>query len=270
MENTGDLLFDKKSKKYFLVQNGKAHGPLTAQDIFSQIQSHQASLVDFLFCEPWTDYKRIYEVEPFSELLPAKPAQSTIARLTTKPAASNPKPTLPPPQTAISYYLYYNRSQYGPFSLAELEHVLNSHKITDSVYLWCAGWSEWKNIRELPEFAKLLPSAAKKPSAQERRRSPRKPLVAKLFLSNDKDVVIAVCRDISIGGMQVLTDRIPGEVGQTLKLNVSPADAKKVKGFVAEGEIVRILEDRRGFSFRFTKLSTDAKNAIVEYLEKNN
>ena len=47
--------------------------------------------------------------------------------------------------------------------------------------------------------------------------------------------------------MQALTDRVPGAVGTTLRLNVSPSDAKTVKGFVAEGEIVRVLEDGRGF-----------------------
>jgi c-di-GMP-binding flagellar brake protein YcgR len=92
--------------------------------------------------------------------------------------------------------------------------------------------------------------------------------VARLFLSNDKEVVVAVCRDVSIGGMQVLTDHVPGEVGTVLKLNVSPAqDSKAVKGFVAEGEIVRVLEDGRGFSFRFTRLSEDARKAIGAYVK---
>ena len=79
-------------------------------------------------------------------------------------------------------------------------------------------------------------------------------------------MIIAVCRDISIGGMQVLTDRVPGPVGSKLKLNVSPGDPSKVKGFVAEGEIVRVLEDGRGFSFRFRKITEEARRTIEKYI----
>ena len=67
--------------------------------------------------------------------------------------------------------------------------------------------------------------------------------------------------------MQVLTDRIPGAVGSRLKLNVSPSGEKAVEPFVAEGVIVRILEDGRGFSFRLEQISDQARAAIQKYIE---
>jgi hypothetical protein len=68
--------------------------------------------------------------------------------------------------------------------------------------------------------------------------------------------------------MQVLTDQVPGPVGTKLKLNVSPAGkGKKLDAFIAEGEIVRILEDGRGYSFRFTQLAPAARKSIESYIQ---
>ena len=39
------------------------------------------------------------------------------------------------------------------------------------------------------------------------------------------------------------------------------------EAFMATGRVVRILEDGRGFSFRFEKLSPKAKRAIEEYVK---
>ena len=73
-----------------------------------------------------------------------------------------------------------------------------------------------------------------------------------------------MARDISIGGMQVLSDFLPSKVGSRLKLNISPPEPTSAAfvPFVAEGLVVRILEDRRGFSFRFDELSANARQII--------
>jgi UDP-N-acetylenolpyruvoylglucosamine reductase len=91
-------------------------------------------------------------------------------------------------------------------------------------------------------------------------------------MANEQSVIVGVCRDISIGGLQVLTEKIPGSVGAKIKMNISPsADAfgKAIAPFVAEGVIVRILEDGRGFSFRFEKLPEKSRQAIESYIESS-
>jgi hypothetical protein len=72
--------------------------------------------------------------------------------------------------------------------------------------------------------------------------------------------------------MQVLTDEIPGGVGTELRLNISPPDLlhpdpkRTVEPFVARGQIVRLLEDGRGFSFRFTALGASARQIIEKHV----
>lgn len=296
MENTTPFLFDDVEPKYFLAYKGKAIGPLTAQEIYQRIQKGEIGLLNYVWKEGWTDWKSVKDEQEFSVLIPQKPSSAAIAAIKQKLQ----KKKAPEPQAAIDddkkYYLYFSRTQYGPFSKKELAHVLSSHKLDRNAYLWTQGWTNWKRVSELEEFASFFPPAlpggdaeehetqpkirpssrtvskkekSRKIDASEKRGGPRKPLVARLFLHNDQDVIVAVCRDISVGGMQVLTDRVPGEVGSRIKLNVSPGgSASKVQSFVAEGEIVRVLEDGRGFSFRFTKINDDARKAIKKYIDE--
>jgi hypothetical protein len=310
MENTSSFLFDNVDEKYFLAIKGKAVGPLTAQEVYERIQAGEAGLLHYFWTEGWSEWKRVCDEQEFAVLVPQKPSTASIEYIRQKLKSKKPPaPSAVVESEARNYYLYFNATQYGPFSRTELDHVVRTHKLAERpgmlAYLWTPGWANWKRMSELPEFAEFFervppPPAERatgpvvgslkkktkktgtiektigvkvKPSAgidqTDKRNAPRRPLVARLFLHNDQDVIIAVCRDISVGGMQVLTDRIPGPVGSKVKLNVSPGDAGKVKGFVAEGEIVRVLEDGRGFSFRFSKITDDARKAIAKYIKSD-
>jgi hypothetical protein len=105
----------------------------------------------------------------------------------------------------------------------------------------------------------------------EQRKTPRAPLVAKIIMAAGEAVSVALCRDISIGGMQVLTDNLPGQVGAKIKMNVSMTGGgpggKRIGPFTAQGVVVRILEDGKGFSFRFEKLGDSARKAIEQYID---
>ena len=66
--------------------------------------------------------------------------------------------------------------------------------------------------------------------------------------------------------MQVLTEHVPGGVGTAIRMNVTPPQDSGIHPFVAQGVVVRVLEDQRGFSFRFIEISDDAKKAIESYI----
>ncbi len=320
MENTSPFLFDNIDEKFFLALKGRAVGPLTAQEVFDKFKTGEVGLLHYFWRDGWNDWKRVCDDREFAVLVPQKPTTASIDHIREKLEGKKKKSTTAPVADdgeTKNYYLYFNSSQYGPFSKNELIHVMKSHKLGRSAYLWMPGWPNWKRLSEIAEFSALMAPAAPLPElentggtrgseprvfkkrksgktgkiertkdsiertmgvqmssdagidASNKRGAPRRPLVARLFLHNDKEVIIAVCRDISVGGMQVLTDRIPGPVGSMIKLNVSPGDPSKVKGFVAEGEIVRVLEDGRGFSFRFRKITEEARRAIEKYINSD-
>jgi hypothetical protein len=140
--------------------------------------------------------------------------------------------------------------------------------------------SGWQKLRSIDEFAEVLDESPLKPEKPpkpektakpaERRKTPRFPRLARSMMAAGGKVFSGLCRDVSVGGMQLLTAEIPGPVGTRIKLNISaPAGADgSIESFVAEGVIVRELEDGKGFSFRFEKLPAEGRKAIEAYVSQ--
>jgi hypothetical protein len=286
MENTGKVLFKDDSQQWFVALGTRWIGPMPASDVYAKIVSQEISWAHFIWRKGQKAWARACDVPEFQIAAPSAPPSSLKEQViersqaTTKPAASR----MPPPPSekndldAKIWFLHMNDTQYGPFSTPEIENMLTAGRITSRHYLWKEKMANWERVEKIAQFKLFLPATptAKSATPENKRSAPRKPLIAKILLANDKTLVSAVCRDISIGGMQVLTDRAPGEVGEKIKLNVSPAETGKAstaqssfRPFVAEGVIVRMLEDGRGFSFRFDKISEAAKKSISAYVLSN-
>ncbi|NBU19948.1 DUF4339 domain-containing protein [bacterium] len=279
MENSGQFLFKDDSACWYIAQGEKWVGPLRASDVYAMIQDHQISWVHYVWKKGQSGWNRVCEVKPFQEYAPTQPKPKV------KPSV---KPAVESSDYHKKWFLHYNDSQFGPFSQAEVIRFLQIGKINPRVHAWAQGMANWQRIESIselsshtekkdvspPSFQKTKGSSHSEGGAhfsgQEQRSSPRRPLLAKMILSDDQSVIIGMCRDISVGGMQVLTDEAPVKVGTLIKLNVSPSTNEtgpNIPPFVAEGKVVRILEDGRGFSFRFTKLSDTARKSVEIYIE---
>lgn len=297
MENTGKILFGQDTTpKWFVAMGDQSVGPMTAAEVYDKIRAGEITWVHFVWTEGQGQWSRICDTPTFQIAVPKAPTQRPAP-----PAAPAKKAPPPPVQEPRPWYLYYNDTQFGPFSSVEVDRYLRIGKINGRVHAWKDGMEGWARLEAIPEFQDAVGESGKARSGQavareaaaqqfaldapagavEKRTDPRFPLVARLLVADAEatSVTVALCRDISVGGMQVLTDRIPGPVGTHLKLNVSPAagaaakkaGAKKtarvtIEPFVAEGEVVRILEDGRGYSFRFKKLSEKSRKAIEKYI----
>ena len=283
MENSGPFLFKDDSVCWYVAEGEQWTGPMKASEVYEMIQNHQISWVHFVWKKGQPGWQRVCEVAPFEEYAPSQSQPKS-------------KPTDQPPQPAFQgerkWFLHYNESQFGPFSHTEVVNSLRIEKITPRVHAWCQGMVNWERIERIAEFqgvgqgTEVIPPQFRKSKKaaqndsfvqgqqydQQQRIHPRRPLVAKMILSDDQSVILGVCRDISMGGMQVLIDEAPVKTGILIRMNVSPSTNETgptISPFVAEGKVVRILEDGRGFSFRFTKLSDTAKKSIETYIESN-
>ena len=317
MENTGKALFeDDSSPQWFIALGEQWMGPLSAQDIYDKILSHELTWAHFVWREGQSDWKRICETPTFQAAVPGAPARGVQQKVREIAAAPQVKeaqtgrqrrPGATKPGAASVeerlWFLYYNDAQFGPFSEEEIARFLRIGKIHGRVYAWKDGLPDWERLEKIGSFDEAVSESERVRSSSpgssapapqfvpgqettrtrdvtsapeersEQRKAPRSPMVARILLAHEKDqsVNVAICRDISIGGMQVLTDRVPGPIGTRIKLNVSPPGegvGASFRPFVAQGVIVRILEDGRGFSFRFERLRADAKRAIEEYIEQ--
>lgn len=276
MENTEKVHFDDETPQWYIALSDHWIGPMTSSDVYEKIQANEITWAHFVWKPGQSEWKRICDIKTFQTAVPQSPPKAMKEEIkeASKPTIKKAQPrgkaqTPPPPGMAThkKWFLFYGDTQYGPFAEDEVERLLRIEKINGKVFAWSDGMSNWTPIEKITELSKAMKSVkGKSPVKIELRNAPRKPLVAKILLANEKNVSVAMCRDVSIGGMQVLTDQIPGAVNSHVKLNVTPVGEGGIEPFVAEGVIVRLLEDRRGFSFRFDHLSDAAKKAIENYI----
>ena len=254
MENTAKPVFNDDSAEFFLPKGEGFQGPFRPSEIHARLLAKELSWVDHCYREKDGVWTRIADHPVFRDL---------------QPSAPTPKPTAVPPPfkgglPSVKWFIFADEVQSGPFEAVEVKRLIATSQLSGAAFLWNESFSEWKPVGEVDEFREVMPE--QKSSGAERRAAPRKPLVAQVYVTNQKNVATAICRDVSVGGMQVLTDVIPGKPGETIRLNVLPPSASGLPAFVAEGVIVRVLEDGKGFSFRFTRISSEAKKAIEEYV----
>ncbi|MBL7716191.1 MAG: DUF4339 domain-containing protein [Bdellovibrionales bacterium] len=305
MENTGKVFFENDgAPQWYLAVADKWVGPMTAQDVYEKILKQEISWAHFVWKKGQANWQRICDVPTFQAAVPGQPKGTPSpdpGAKTSKKEAAVAASTWQEANRRI-WFLYYNDSQFGPFTEEEIRRFLNLGKIHGRVHAWKEGMNGWNRLEKVGGFETEIAEAdrvrqekkesakkekkaeAQRPPARpssgedypqakykDQRKAPRRPLLARIVLAHQDEVVVGVCRDVSIGGMQVLTAKIPGLPGSRIKLNVSPAGeaASKKKGlkpFVAEGLIVRLLEDGRGFSFRFEKLPPESREVIEKYI----
>ena len=254
------------SLKWYTYINARPAGPLSAKEIVQKIQSGELNFGSHVWKDGYQGWTRLYDVIDFKPLLPAEPPASLIAEIQ-KSFQGTPPPLSPRQKEELrTWFIYLEDSNYGPVSDIEVVRMFELGQVNGATYMWKKGFSDWQQAATIPDWSQqigaLKNTEAKLPS--DKRSAPRKPFEAKVLLTDGKEVGWAVCRDISVGGMQVLMDRSPGQVGTILKLNVNSHGP--IPSFACEGTIVRILEDGRGFSFRFSALSAEAKSAIEKYI----
>lgn len=300
MENTSQVLFEDDRPQWFVAVGDQSVGPLKASEVYERVLAGDFSFTHYVWKPDLKEWIRICDCETFQVALPKKPSAHQLNHLMAPPMpavkkAERAKPTPPsmpslPEEEVANWFLFYNKAQTGPYTMDEVCRALKTGKVNPRVHAWQDGMKNWSRIEEIAAFKETVKGMSGKSGGQVRqkesaddeatmtqatqtltdfdmRHGPRKPIVARILLTNENTVITGMCRDISVGGMQVLTDKIPGPVGTKIKINVSPSDAAGMAPFVAEGEIIRHLEDGRGFSFRFKGLPKEALKAIENYTE---
>jgi hypothetical protein len=256
--------------EWFIALGDQSVGPMSASDVYDRVIAGEITWVSYIWKEGMAEWTRIADVPTFKAAVPPPPSA--------KPKAQPPAP--PPVQKKLQtreWFLFYAESQYGPFTEEEVQGLAGVGKITPESFVWKDGMSDWEKIGSLAHFASYFRNVVaataalektvsidKNAEANQKRTAPRKPILAKVIIAEGDQILVGMGRDISIGGMQVLSDFLPSKVGSRLKLNISPPEptSSSFTPFVAEGLVVRLLEDRRGFSFRFDELSASARQII--------
>lgn len=269
---------------WYYVQKGNRHGPVALEVIQQMISNTDLSPSDYVWKKGFENWKKIKEVEELEEKSSPTPTPAPApfkAPESPKPVevALGPKiqykeislKNLSPEERSIYVRIGNDRglppSDYGPFNLTQLQQLFKEMRINGKTLVFITGMKEWKVLGDLPEYQEIFEEAPPVIQESDRRAAVRKPFVARLFVQNNKKVFEGICRDISIGGMQILTENFKGQSGDKISINVHPENSDY--HFTASGIVVRILEGNSGFSFRFQGLTDEAKKSVEKYLQEN-
>lgn len=253
---------------WYYVQKGNRQGPVEKEVINGLISKQELRHEDYVWKKGFDDWKKIKDIPEF-QLSEAAPVPPTMAEKVEEKEFS----LLHLNEEERSLYIRVGSdrggaaSDYGPFSLIQLKQLFKENRINGKSFIFNTGMKEWKVLGDFPEYHQVFNEMPPVIKDDDRRSSTRKPFIARLFIQNNKKLYEGICRDISIGGMQILVDDFKGNNGDKITINVHPENTEY--HFTASGVVVRILEGNSGFSFRFQGLSDEAKRAIEKYVQEN-
>lgn len=263
---------------WYYVQKGNRHGPVAQEVIEDMLSKQELKTEDFVWKKGFENWKKIREV---SELQTAPtPVPPPTVEFPAAPSAPAAK-AVPAKEMNLSDLGEEDRvlfvrigndrgeasTDYGPFNIKQLKKLFKENRINGKTFVFASGMKDWKILADFPEYQEIFEELPPVIKESEKRVSLRKPFVARLLIQNNKNIFEGICRDISIGGMQVLIDNFKGAAGDRITINVHPENTDY--HFTASGVVVRILEGNSGFSFRFQGLSEEATRAIEKYVQEN-
>lgn len=253
---------------WYYVLNGERQGPVTKETVQELYNDNIIKDEDYVWQKGFENWMKIIEVSDFSNQ----------AKSETK---HEEKADIPEPITSLAFSdkskidkIYYikigadrgaEEVEYGPFSLETLVKLYKENRINPKTFIFSNGQSNWTLVSEFTDFEQVFDDQPPEINEEDKRAFKRKPFIARMFIQNNQKVFEGICRDVSVGGMQVLIDQFPGSVGESIDINVHPETSEH--SFVASGKIVRLLEGGQGFSFRFHNLGKDAITAINSYIK---
>jgi hypothetical protein len=256
--------------KWYYVQQGNRHGPVAIEVIFQMIENQDLNLEEYVWKKGFETWKKIKDVDELQK------EQSSTEEETILPEIDSSMMDLNLKNLGMDDRNLYVRigtdrgsstSDYGPFSLRQLKQLFKENRINGRTFLFIKGSQNWKMLADFIDYQDIFEEIPPVIKESEKRMTVRKPFIARLFIQDKKNLYEGICRDISIGGMQILVDEFRGEVGEKINMNVHPENSNY--HFAASGVVLRLLEGNSGLSLRFHNLSNEAKTAIEKYIQEN-
>jgi len=261
------------SVSWYYVEGSERVGPIEENGLATLINSRQLDQESFVWRKGLDNWAKIKDMPELQKYFKPSTPSSRMADEETISLDLPPLKTFDWKRLDLDARVFtikigadrgVDECEYGPFSMNMIKKMFNENRINASTLIFTHGMDKWMFLGDTPVYKEFISDVPPVIDEVQRRRNVRRPFVARLLFHDRKEVYDGVCRDISIGGMQILMSGFPARVGDRLEMNVHPESSSHT--FVASGEIVRILEGGQGFSLRFVGLNNRAKEVIEDYI----
>lgn len=252
---------------WYYVQGSERVGPVEESDLKALVLQGVLKDDSYVWRKGFENWQRMSEVSELENLLGS--GDAGIAAIPTMGARSDfDWEGVERDKRIFTIRIGLDRGgeevEYGPYSLNELKRAFDEKRINAKTFIFSPGMNEWLFLADVPIYQEVFEDMPPVIDEIDRRRAPRRPFVARMLFHNNADVFEGTCRDISLGGLQVLASNLPVKQGEKITLNVHPDNSGH--SFTATGTVVRILEGKQGFSLRFEALGSEANSAITSYI----
>lgn len=254
---------------WYYVQGSERVGPVEESDLRALVLQGVLKDDSYVWRKGFENWQRMSEVDELENLLGnANNAISNIPPMREVPQSNFDWEGVDRSKRIFTIRIGLDRGaeevEYGPYSLSELKRAFDEKRINAKTFIFSPGMTEWIFLADVPIYQEVFEDMPPVIDEIDRRQTPRRPFVARMLFHNNADVFEGTCRDISLGGLQVLASNLPVRQGEKITLNVHPDNSGH--SFTASGTVVRILEGKQGFSLRFEGLGSEASNAISSYI----
>ena len=259
-------------EEWYYVEGNERIGPIDESSLESLIRSGKLKEENFVWKKGYDNWKKISEVNELHVYLDSevKIEAESLPSLPSETGIDWENLSLDEKMFTIKVGRDRGSSEeveYGPYSLNVLKKAFDENRVNGKTYVFVKGLANWMFLADLPVFEKVFSSDVPEIKEEDRRKHVRKPFVARVFFHDDETFFEGICRDISVGGLQLLVGEFPGSVGDKISLNVHPDNSDY--NFTASARIVRKLEGNQGVSLRFDALSDEASKSISSYITQS-
>ena len=237
-------------EKWFYIGQGNQHGPVDRKDIIEKINKGEIKNNSYLWrkgLKDWIQLEFLNELRDNKNYLNLQGDSSRLFFI------------------RIGHDRGQDYKEYGPYNLDTIKQLFEEKRINGKTLIFYKGLQTWTLLADFHDFTEVFNNDPPKVTSTERRKHARKPFYTSLLLHDGKKLIDGICRDISLGGLQILIDNHGCKQGDIITLNIHPE--KESHQFTAKGKILRLLNGDKGIAIEFHELSSEAETAIATYLK---
>jgi len=248
---------------WYYVEGSERVGPVEENDLKKLYQDGVLNEESYVWTKGYDNWEKLNDVTELAHILVKEEASAELP-----PEVGVNWDAITRDEKVFTIKIGLDRGdrevEYGPYNMNELQRAYDEKRINEKTFVFVSGLEDWIFLGDIPVFEKIFNSMPPVIDEIDRRTSLRKPFVARMFFHDSSEFYEGVCRDISVGGLQLLISNFPVKIGEVISMNVHPENSDY--HFVAEGEIVRVLDGNQGFCLRFLELNKEAEGAISDYV----
>lgn len=209
---------------WYYVVKGERVGPVDADELKTKFNQGEFTAQDFVWKKGFDGWKKAFEVEEIASFFTTNnPNNLVVPTMKENKNKISKLSELPANERSIFIRIGRDRAdgvtnEYGPFDLSQIKKMKEENRINGKTEVFTKLMSEWMFLADFKDYQDFFQEVPPPITESDRRNFTRKPFIARLFIQNNKKVFEGICRDISIGGMQVLVDDFPGSTQEKLVL----------------------------------------------------